>query len=206
MKRYWYKMYVEDVFSKKRMQLPDWLFRRLVEFEAFAADFGEDGLLPPVADMAWILRPVDETKLSEALQGLSQVGEVEQTSDGGWRLTSFSRRHQESKMPADWPIQGPNKNTAGVYGIHCLGTGKWYVGASANVFRRLKQHFYEMHYFGALFEDAQRFGVQSMKAGVLEYVDDLPRLPEAEAYWIKKLDSLVNGYNHQDSGNNRHWK
>lgn len=91
MKRYWFKTYVEDVFSKQRMQLPDWLFRRLIEFEAFAADFGEDGLLPPVADMAWILRPVDETKLSEALMALSQVGEVEQTSDG-WRLTHFAKK------------------------------------------------------------------------------------------------------------------
>jgi len=100
MKRYWYKTYVEDVFSKTRMQLPDWLFRRLVEFEAFAADFGEDGLLPPVADMAWILRPVDETKLSEALLALSQVGEVEQTPEGGWRLTHFEKR-QERVSPAE---------------------------------------------------------------------------------------------------------
>jgi hypothetical protein len=92
MKRYWYKTYVEDVFSKTRMQLPDWLHRRLTEFEAFAADFGEDGLLPPVADMAWILRPVDETKLSEALLALSRVGEVEQTPEGGWRLTRFEAR------------------------------------------------------------------------------------------------------------------
>src|SRR6185436_3361994 len=86
MKRYWYKLYVEDIFSKTRMQLTDWQFRRLIEFEAFAADFGEDGLLPPVADMAWILRPVDETKLSEALMALSQVGEAEETPEG-WRLT-----------------------------------------------------------------------------------------------------------------------
>jgi len=94
MKRYWYKTYVEDVFSKTRMQLPDWLFRRLIEFEAFAADLGEDGLLPPVVDMAWILRPVDETKLSEALLALSQVGEVELTPDGGWRLTHFETRQE----------------------------------------------------------------------------------------------------------------
>src|SRR6185436_11923890 len=78
------------------MQLTDWQFRRLIEFEAFAADFGEDGLLPPVADMAWILRPVDETKLSEALMALSQVGEAEETPEG-WRLTHFEKR--QDKIP-----------------------------------------------------------------------------------------------------------
>jgi hypothetical protein len=92
MKRYWYKVYVKDIFSRERMQMPDWLFRRLIEFEAFAADFGEEGLLPPVKDMAWELRPsIDETKLSEALTALSAVGEVEETPRG-WRLTHFERR------------------------------------------------------------------------------------------------------------------
>jgi hypothetical protein len=93
MKRFWYKSYVADILSQERMRLPDWLFRRLIEFEAFAAEFGDDGLLPPVKDMAWILRPVAETKLSEALQGLSEVGEVELTPNG-WRLTHFEERQR----------------------------------------------------------------------------------------------------------------
>lgn len=95
MKRYWVKTHVKDIFSRERMQMPDWLFRRLIEFEAFAADFGEEGLLPSVADMAWSLRPfVDETKLSEALQALSKVGEVEETPRG-WRLTHFEQRQSK---------------------------------------------------------------------------------------------------------------
>ncbi len=93
MKRYWYKTYVQDVLSKERMQMPDWLFHRLSEFEAIAADHGEDGLLPPVKDMAWSLRPLSETKLSEALVALSEVGEAEETSSG-WRLTHFENRQQ----------------------------------------------------------------------------------------------------------------
>lgn len=97
MKRYWFKTYIQDVLSKERMQLPDWLFRRLIEFEALAADFGEDGLLPPVKDMAWTLRPVEETKLSEALLSLSEVGEVDQTPEGDWRLIHF---HDKQKSEA----------------------------------------------------------------------------------------------------------
>ena len=93
MKRFWYKSYVADILSRERMRLPDWQFRRLIEFEAFAAEQGDDGLLPPVKDMAWILRPVDETKLSEALRGLSEVGEVELTP-AGWRLTHFEERQR----------------------------------------------------------------------------------------------------------------
>lgn len=93
MKRYWYKTYVQDILSKERMQMPDWLFRRLIEFEALAADYGADGLLPPVKDMAWTLRPVEETKLSEALQSLAEVGEAEETPEG-WRLTHFEGRQQ----------------------------------------------------------------------------------------------------------------
>jgi GIY-YIG catalytic domain-containing protein len=205
MKRYWYKTYVQDILSKERMQMPDWLFRRLVEFEAFAADYGAEGLLPPVKDMAWILRPVEETKLSEALQSLSEVGEAEQTPEG-WRLTHFEERQRAAGKPIDLPGHEHDDQLAGVYGIQCQATGKWYVGASLNVYWRIKTHFYEMNYYGSLFEAAQQFGVHSMKAEVLEFVDDINKLQQQEAYWINKLDSITNGYNRQSSRINAHWR
>jgi DnaD/phage-associated family protein len=97
MKRYWTKIHVKDVFSRERLKMPDWLFRRWIEFEAFAADLDNEGLLPPVADMAWELRLNDETKLSDALMALSQVGEVEETPDG-WRLTQYKRRQVSESL------------------------------------------------------------------------------------------------------------
>jgi hypothetical protein len=88
MRMQWLRLFVRDVLSQKWTEMPDWLFRRFIQFQAIAADYGEDGLLPPVSDMAWSLRPVKETSLREALVALSKIGEAEETPKG-WRLTSF---------------------------------------------------------------------------------------------------------------------
>ena len=95
MKRYWYKTYVSNVLSQKMMQMPHWLFHRLSEFEAIAADCGGDGLLPPVDSMAWVLRPATEEQLLEALRALEEIGEATLTPDG-WRLSNF-KEQQESE-------------------------------------------------------------------------------------------------------------
>lgn len=96
--------------------------------------------------------------------------------------------------------------SSGVYGIQCTATGKWYVGASVNVHERIRTHFSEMKKFGALYEPCHTYGIQSMKAQVIEYIDDLSLLQDAEAYWVEKLDSWRNGYNQQSSRRNINWK
>jgi hypothetical protein len=80
------KMKMEE---PKMRRLPDSLRRRAVELFLLAGENGDDGLLQPVADMAWRLRTSEE-KLTEALRALSQVGVVHETPHG-WVVTHFRK-------------------------------------------------------------------------------------------------------------------
>lgn len=95
MKRIWIKLFVELLDDPKMGRLPDWLWRRAIELFLLAGENGNDGLLPPVEDMAWRLR-ISPEKLTEALQALSQVGVVHETP-AGWMVTHFKdRQYSES--------------------------------------------------------------------------------------------------------------
>ena len=56
-------------------RLPNHLWRRAVELFLLAGREGNDGALPPVEEMAWILR-LSEDKVLEDLHGLAEVGVV----------------------------------------------------------------------------------------------------------------------------------
>ena len=90
MKRGWIKLYIGMIGNPVMGLLPDWLWRRAIELFLLAGENGDDGLLPPVRDMAWRLRTSEE-KLTEALQALSQVGVVHETPQG-WVVTNFKKR------------------------------------------------------------------------------------------------------------------
>lgn len=87
---YWIKLYLEILDDPKMGRLPDRLYRRAIEFFLLAGDYGEDGRLPPVGDIAWRLRLSDE-EVKLDLQELAKVRIVTQT-DTGWVVTNFSRR------------------------------------------------------------------------------------------------------------------
>jgi hypothetical protein len=90
MKRSWIKLYVEIVDDPKMGRLSDGHWRIAIELFLLAGENGKDGLLPPVDDIAWKLRrSVDE--LADALHALSQVGIVDETSQG-WNVTHFKDR------------------------------------------------------------------------------------------------------------------
>jgi group I intron endonuclease len=110
------------------------------------------------------------------------------------------------KSEATWKNR---ERVVGVYRILCVPTGKSYIGASTDVLRRIKDHF--IHMRGKFPEypidyDAQKYGIESMKAEILDVLNDPADLAAWEKYWIEQFDSVNNGYNHQDAGNNRHWK
>jgi DnaD/phage-associated family protein len=90
MKRQWIKLYLEIINDPKMGQLQDWLWRRAIELFLLAGENGDDGLLQPVSDLAWRLR-TPETRLTESLQALSQVGVVHETPEG-WVVTHFKER------------------------------------------------------------------------------------------------------------------
>lgn len=94
MKHYWIKLWVEILDDDKIGMLPEYMKWRMIELFLVAGENGQDGLLPPVARLAWRLR-LDDVKIAETLSALTQVGVVTETPEG-WRITNFAKR-QESK-------------------------------------------------------------------------------------------------------------
>ena len=89
---YWIKLYHEILHDAKMARLPDVLWRRVVECFLLAGEAGEDGFLPDVPTMAWVLR-VDEEQLITELGQLSSYDFVEQ-QDGRWYVTHFFERQK----------------------------------------------------------------------------------------------------------------
>src|SRR5919109_2595654 len=95
MKRTWIKLYVEILDDPKMGWLSNHLWRRAIELFLLAGRNGNDGLLPPVEEMAWVLR-LSQDKVLEDLIGLAEVGVVHETPQG-WMVTHFKdRQYSES--------------------------------------------------------------------------------------------------------------
>ena len=98
------------------------------------------------------------------------------------------------------------KEGAGVYGLYCAATNKWYIGASKQMVRRIKDHYYFMRTWeGAMSADYHRHGEASIPAYILERIDDLSTLDAREVFYFDRLNGYK-GYNTQYPGQNRHWK
>ena len=99
---------------------------------------------------------------------------------------------------------------SGIYLIHFMNTNKNYVGASKDVWKRLRTHRSELknckHWFGnkGMYQDASKNGFDSIYFYILELCD-ISKLKEREQYWIDKFDSVNDGYNSQSSGLNHTW-
>lgn len=92
MKRSWIKLYLEILDDDKFGELPEFQKWRAIELFLVAGENGDDGLLPPVARLAWRLR-LDEVKLAETLSALTEVGVVHETPEG-WVVTHFRKRQE----------------------------------------------------------------------------------------------------------------
>ena len=78
---FWIKLYLDLLDNPRLGQLPDHLWRRLVELYLLAGLQGEAGALPPVEDMAWKLH-LSSDQLVEDLRSLAQTGELRAESGG----------------------------------------------------------------------------------------------------------------------------
>lgn len=99
--KYWLKLYLEILDDPKMGRMSDTLWRRTVELFLLAAKTGEDGSLPPIADMAWALR-ITESDMLDALEQLATLGVVFE-DESGWMVTHFAERqdadtHAERQM------------------------------------------------------------------------------------------------------------
>jgi len=89
-KKFWIKLYFEILDDDKLGLLPEYIKWRTIALFIVAGENGNDGLLPPVARLAWRLR-LDKVKITETLSALSQVGVVHETPQG-WVVTNFKKR------------------------------------------------------------------------------------------------------------------
>lgn len=87
-------------------------------------------------------------------------------------------------------------------GIYCItnsANGKSYIGKSNDIDRRRTQHFSALgndeHDNEEMQRDYNKYGNDCFEFSVLETVEDENKLDYIEDYYIKKFDSLLNGYN-----------
>ena len=121
---------------------------------------------------------------------------------------------------------GKKEDTCGIYGIWCRENGKWYVGGSVTVRKRVKDHKsshrsnvnrikYAIRFKSDAIVTARKrdcpfaadvieYGWDAFEASLLEEVPDPADLQERERYWIDALDAKEKGYNKQASGG--HWR
>ena len=88
---YWIKLYHEVLDDPKMGQLPDRLWRRVVELFLIAGDYDQKGVLPEIADMAWRLR-LTEDVLKADLDTIREHGIAEWNVTDGWIITHFATR------------------------------------------------------------------------------------------------------------------
>ena len=92
-KKFWIKLYLEILDDPKMGRLPDHLWKFAVELFLLAGREGNDGSLPPLAEMAWTLR-VPEEKVLEDIRSLAEVGVVHEEKEGDWCVTHFQERQK----------------------------------------------------------------------------------------------------------------
>lgn len=113
----WAKLSIDTLDDRVIASLPDSLWRRYHELLLIAKAEDADGILPPVLDMAWTLRPITADALQADLAYLAKCGlaELVLLDDGeeAWLLTRYvesqtamtsterSRRRRQRAAPVD---------------------------------------------------------------------------------------------------------
>ena len=98
-----------------------------------------------------------------------------------------------------------NRNRKGIIYVHINKlNGKAYVGQTIQTLqdRWGKGSLYSActHFYNAI----QKYGWDNFEHKILECGLDIAELNEREKYWIEKYDSIKNGYNIREGGNNQH--
>lgn len=128
---------------------------------------------------------------------------------------SLSLQEQSSPIRVTFIGQDVIPNTPGVYKIAHKVTGKFYVGSSINMRKRLRSHIQRFNnsvpvnpYFG---QALKKYGVDSFVVSVLEHVEDVKQLTEREQHWLDLLQPYKpKGYNLNPRANKggfkaKHW-
>lgn len=90
--RFWTKLFHDILFDPKMARMPAWKWRRTVEMFVLASMNGDDGSLPTLTDMAWILRSETTEKLAQELRAIAETGIVREVRPGHWLVVNFRKR------------------------------------------------------------------------------------------------------------------
>ena len=113
MVRPWIKLWTETLSDPKIARLPDWQWRRFIEFLMLAGFNDADGKLPPVDTMGWMLRLAPE-KVEQALHQLSEgVGVIRQQNDGSWLVVNFAKRQETDAAKRMRKMREKKRNSYG---------------------------------------------------------------------------------------------
>lgn len=91
---YWLKLYVEILDDPKMATLPDRLWRRVVELFLAAKRYNKGGRLPPLAELAWMLR-MDASALAPDMDSIENCAIIRKDGSG-WIVTNFASRQGAS--------------------------------------------------------------------------------------------------------------
>ena len=89
--KYWIKLYHEILDDRKMGRMPDNLWRRAIELFLMAGELDEDGLLPPIDEIAWRLHQ-SECILESELEELESRNILRRLEDNVWLIVNFSKR------------------------------------------------------------------------------------------------------------------
>lgn len=92
--KFWIKLWIELLHDPKMALLSDRLWRRAVECFLMAGERGDDGFLPSLDEMAWLLR-LNKEVLESELVDLQNAG-ILNMIDGCWLVVAFEERQRPS--------------------------------------------------------------------------------------------------------------
>lgn len=88
------------------------------------------------------------------------------------------------------------KSKSGIYRIRCIVTGEFYIGSSANIAARFKEHKYDLrhsiHHNYKLLAEWERHGEESFVFEIVEECEGTAALMEREQHWIDTSNPPLN--------------
>ena len=93
------------------------------------------------------------------------------------------------------------QNIIGIYAFHNLKTGKYYIGQSKNIRKRLLKHLQHVKnkWNYPLYDSINKYGFENFEFLILEETTE-ENLDIREKYWIEHYKSFENGYNLTSGG------
>lgn len=88
---YWINLYHELLTNTRIAMLDDHTWRRAIKFFLIAGDYAQEGLLPPVEEIAWELHTTS-LDILQVLSTLEQLGVTARENEDYWVIVNFAQR------------------------------------------------------------------------------------------------------------------